>query len=186
MKMINKADNLNEVDPLDSNDGLHELESSVNVNPQMGGKRKKRKTKSKKTQKGGYDSGWSYGVETLGSGWTQFMNSFSLGNNQNSGTIQSNDIEPVNNINANNPANSILKYNSNGGNSKSRSRSKSQPRSSRSARKSRSKGKGKKGGSITSILNQAVVPFSLLVGDLMVSKNKDSGKHYRKKSRKFR
>jgi hypothetical protein len=175
--MIKKAGALNDLDPLDSNDGLNELESSIDMNTQMGGKRKKRKTKSKKTQKGGYNSGWSYGVETLGTGWTQFMNSFSLGNNQNSGTIQTNDIEPVNNINANNPANSIFKYNSNGGNGRSRSRSKSPPRPPRSPRKSRSKGKGKKGGSITSILNQAVVPFSLLVGDLMVSK---------KKSRKIR
>lgn len=47
-------------------------------------------------------SGWGWGMGTLGNGWTQFVNALTLQPGQNLGTIQSNNIVPVNNINAQN------------------------------------------------------------------------------------
>ena len=144
------------------------MSQSVSISPntvKSGGRRKKN-MKRKKTQKGGYNSGWSYGVETLGSGWTQFWNTFGLSNGQNSATIGTNDVEPIKNINANNPGSSILKYNVNGG-----------------GKKSKKSKKSKKGGSITSILNQAVVPFSLLTADLTLNGKERRSKYHTRKYR---
>jgi len=45
-------------------------------------------------------SSWGWVNGTVGNGWTQFMNSLTLQPGQNLGTVQSNDIVPVNNINA--------------------------------------------------------------------------------------
>jgi len=55
-------------------------------------------------QSGGNNSpsGWSYVYNTVGNGWTQFQNALTLQPGQNLGSIQSNDIEPINNINAQN------------------------------------------------------------------------------------
>ena len=47
-------------------------------------------------------SAWGWGMGTLGNGWTQFMNSLTLQPGQNLGTMQSNNIVPVGNINAQN------------------------------------------------------------------------------------
>lgn len=45
-------------------------------------------------------SAWGWGMGTLGNGWNQFMNSLTLQPGQNAGTMQSNNIVPVNNVNA--------------------------------------------------------------------------------------
>jgi hypothetical protein len=45
-------------------------------------------------------SAWGWGLGTLGGGWNQFMNSLTLQPGQNLGTVQSNAIVPVGNINA--------------------------------------------------------------------------------------
>jgi len=47
-------------------------------------------------------SAWGWGLGTLGNGWTQFTNALTLTPGQNAGTIQSNNIVPVGNVNAQN------------------------------------------------------------------------------------
>ncbi len=72
--------------------------------------RRRSKSKSRtmrRQQHGGNLSGnppssWGWGMGTLGNGWTQFMNSLTLQPGQNLGTVQSNGIVPVGNINAQN------------------------------------------------------------------------------------
>ena len=41
-------------------------------------------------------SAWGWGLGTVGNGWTQFMNSLTLQPGQNLGTIQSNNLVPIN------------------------------------------------------------------------------------------
>ena len=65
----------------------------------------KNATTMRRNQQGGAlgnnpPSAWGWGMGTLGNGWTQFMNSMTLQPGQNLGTIQSNNIVPVGNINA--------------------------------------------------------------------------------------
>jgi hypothetical protein len=45
-------------------------------------------------------SAWGWGSGTVGNGWTQFTNALTLQPGQNAGTVQSNNLVPVNNINA--------------------------------------------------------------------------------------
>lgn len=129
-------------------------------------KRSKSKSKTmKRSQKGGNlagnpPSGWGWVEGTVGNGWTQFMNSLTIKPTENIGTIQSNDVVPINNINAQdqqgvigplaNQALSGVKSHKGG---KSRTKK---------GGKSRSNSKSKRGGSLASIFGQAVVPFSLL------------------------
>ena len=66
--------------------------------------RNARTRRNAKAQRGGDLSGnpasaWGWGLGTVGNGWTQFMNSLTLQPGQNLGTIQSNNIVPVKNIN---------------------------------------------------------------------------------------
>lgn len=45
-------------------------------------------------------SAWGWGLGTVGNGWTQFMNSLTLQPGQNLGTIQSNNLVPIGDVNA--------------------------------------------------------------------------------------
>lgn len=45
-------------------------------------------------------SAWGWGLGTLGNGWTQFTNALTLQPGQNLGAVQSNNIVPVGNLNA--------------------------------------------------------------------------------------
>lgn len=85
-------------------------------------------------------SAWGWGLGTVGNGWTQFMNSLSLQPGQNIATARSNDIVPVNNVNANNPTLPNPKV---GGRRRRRRTS-------------------KRGGNIGAVLSQAAVPGILL------------------------
>jgi len=87
-------------------------------------------------------SAWGWVNGTVGNGWTQFMNALTLQPGQNAGTIQSNDIVPVNNTNANNQQ-PYLNKNMGGG-------------------KRMRKRRGKRGGSWGAVVGQAVVPGALL------------------------
>jgi hypothetical protein len=112
----------------------------------------------RRSQKGGDLGGnpasaWGWGMGTLGNGWTQFMNSLTLQPGQNLGTSQSNNIVPVNNVNAQdsqgmigtNLKGDIPKV---GGGKRRRARS-------------RARSSSKRGGNLGSVLYQAVVPGTL-------------------------
>jgi hypothetical protein len=49
---------------------------------------------------GNPSSAWGWGLGTVGNGWTQFMNSLTLQPGQNLGAVQSNNLVPVGNLNA--------------------------------------------------------------------------------------
>jgi len=59
-------------------------------------------------------SAWGWTMGTLGNGWTQFMNSLTLQPGQNLGTIQSNDIVPVGDVNAQDAAQGMIGANMKG------------------------------------------------------------------------
>ena len=107
------------------------------------GSRRTRKMMS--SQQGGNapDSAWGYVMNTVGDGWTQFMDTFSIQPGENAGAMNSNQLVSIKNPNINDPSSSMLKQT---GGSKRR------------------KGKGKKGGflGVGAVLEQAVVPFGLL------------------------
>ena len=96
-------------------------------------------------------SAWGWGMGTLGNGWTQFMNSLTLQPGQNLGTIQSNNIVPVGNINAQD-AQGII-----GANSKGDIPSNSVGGGRR--RRHRSRSHSNRGGNV---LAQAAVPIALI------------------------
>jgi hypothetical protein len=129
-------------------------------------KRLKSKSKSKtmkRSQKGGElagnpPSGWGWVQGTVGNGWTQFMNSLTVQPSENLGTIQSNDVVPVNNINAQDRQGMI-------GPLANQQLSGLKPPHHKGGKKTKTRkggNKNKKGGSLATILGQAVVPFSLL------------------------
>lgn len=96
-------------------------------------------------------SAWGYGLGTVGNGWTQFMNALTLQPGQNSGTIQSNDIVPVNNINAQD-AQPSLSANLKGG---------------RRRRYKRGSKRGGNLGALGAVVNQAFVPGTLFAAQQM-------------------
>jgi hypothetical protein len=108
-------------------------------------------------------SSWGWVNGTVGNGWTQFMNSLTLQPGQNLGTVQSNNIVPVNNINAQDSQPSISTNlqggipNSVGGR--------------RRRRKSNSK-RSKKGGNLLAVANQAIVPGFLLAAQQTFGKSR--------------
>ena len=130
------------------------------------------------SQKGGALAGnpasaWGWGMGTLGNGWTQFMNSLTLQPGQNAGTMQSNNIVPVGNPNAQDSQPSIgsnlqgaVPSNSVGGGKRRRHR--------RSV---------KRGGDMGAVLSQAAVPGVLLVAQNMYGrrtrKHRSSRRHRR-------
>ena len=135
----------------------------------------KRRSSSKsktmrRTQRGGDLAGypassWGWGMGTLGNGWTQFMNSLTLQPGQNLGTIQSNNIVPVNNINAQDSQPSIGPNLQGGVPTVGGAKRK---------RKSQSKGKSrsKKGGNLLAVATQAIVPGFLLAAQQTFGKSR--------------
>lgn len=103
-------------------------------------------------------SAWGYGLGTVGNGWTQFMNALTLQPGQNSGTIQSNAIVPVNNINAQDSQPSIGS-NLKGGIPQSGGR--------RRRRHKRGSKRGGTFGALGAVVNQAIVPGTLLAAQQM-------------------
>jgi hypothetical protein len=131
-----------------------------------------------RSQKGGSNfppSAWGWQLNNLGDGWTQFMNSLTLQPGQSLGAQQSNAIVPQGNLNAQNqqPHLSPNLETQKGGKYR-RARS---ARSARSARRARSasRGRSRKGGSLGSMINQALVPLTLL--GLQQKYGKKSRKH---------
>lgn len=133
---------------------------------------KKRSASMRKTRKqsggslaGNPASSWGWVQGTVGNGWTQFMNSLTLNPQQNLGTTQSNNIVPVNNVNAQDSQGIIgtnLKGDVPRGGAKRSKRSKS-----------------RKGGSLAAIISQAVPPFALLGLQQSVGSRSANRKHRR-------
>lgn len=121
-----------------------------------------------RTQRGGENapaSAWGWQLNNLGNGWTQFMNSLSLQPGQNLGTQQSNAIVPQGNINAQNqqPA---LGPKQGGGRRRGRTAHRG-----RSARRSRSR----RGGNLGAIVNQALLPATLIAMQQKIGKRSRKG-----------
>lgn len=95
-------------------------------------------------------SAWGWGLGTVGNGWTQFMNSLTLQPGQNLGTIQSNNLVPVGNINAQD-AQGMVGANMKGDVPQSGGRKRRQRRS-----------RAKRGGNFLAVAEQAAVPVALI------------------------
>jgi hypothetical protein len=130
------------------------------------GSRGRRTRKMMNNQQGGNapDSAWGYVMNTVGDGWTQFMDTFSVSPDMNAGTLNSNQLVSIKNPNINNPNTSTLKQT--GG--------------------KRRKGKGKKGGflGVGAVLEQAVVPFGLLALQQSYGKSRRAKRGGSKRSRR--
>lgn len=98
-------------------------------------------------------SSWGWVNGTVGNGWTQFMNSLTLQPGQNLGTGQSNNIVPVNNINAQDAQPGV-------GTNLQGSVPSTTGGGKRRRRKNRSR--SKRGGNLLAVTNQAIVPGVLL------------------------
>ena len=96
-------------------------------------------------------SAWGWGTGTLGNGWTQFMNSLTLQPGQNIGAVQSNNIVPVGNLNAQTSQGNIG-INMGG----------DIPQAGGKRRRRRGS-RGKSGGNVGAILSQAAVPGALIL-----------------------
>jgi len=105
-------------------------------------------------------SSWGWGLGTVGNGWTQFMNALTLQPGQNAGTVQSNDLVPVGNVNAQNAQPSI------GSNLKG----------GRRGRRRRGTKRGGNLGALGAVVNQAIVPGTLLAAQQMYGRRRRSGK----------
>jgi len=121
-----------------------------------------------RSQKGGSSyppSAWGWQLNNLGDGWTQFMNSLTLQPGQNLGAQQSNAIVPQSNLNAQTQQPSLTPNleTQKGGKSRSASRGRS-ARRSRSASRGRSarRSRAAKGGNLGAIVNEALLPVSLI------------------------
>ena len=111
--------------------------------------------KHTRKQKGGMNSpsAWSYVYDTVGNGWTQFQNALTLQPGENLGSINSNAIEPVNNINAQDQQGVPSLQNL--------SLIQSAGKRHRKHGKKHSRKMSKKGGSWAAVANQAIVPLTL-------------------------
>jgi len=94
-------------------------------------------------------SAWGWVNGTVGNGWTQFMNSLTLKAGDNLGTVGSNDVVPIKNLNAQDAQGMI-----------GPGRRGDIPGQKGGRRKRH--GKGKRGGSFLAVANQAIVPGALL------------------------
>jgi hypothetical protein len=144
----------------------------------MGKSYSKRRHLRTRKQRGGDLAGnpasaWGWGLGTVGDGFTQIMNSLTLQPGQNIATAQSNNLVPVNNINASNPTSSMLQPNMGGG---SRRRRRVHRSRSRSRSRGRSRGRGrsssKRGGNWGAVLNQAAAPLVLLGAQQMYGRRR--------------
>jgi len=118
-------------------------------------------------------SAWGWVNGTVGNGWTQFMNSLTLQPGQTSASAQSNDLNPVTNLNANNQQ-PYLNANMSGG------------RKKRGHKKHY--GKAKCGGSFMGVANQAIVPGTLLAIQQLFGngKSRKNSKNFKGGSRRRR
>ena len=103
--------------------------------------------------------GW--GMGTVGNGWTQFMNSLTLQPGQNLGTVQSNSIVPVGNINAQNQQGNI------GPNMTG-----DIPGQAGGKRRRQRRSRGRRGGNLGAVLSQAAVPGILLAAQQSYGKSR--------------
>jgi hypothetical protein len=131
----------------------------------------KSRTMRSSSQRGGNSgsnppSAWGYTMNTLGDGWTQFMNSLTLQPGQNLGTIQSNDIVPVGGVNAQNSQPSI------GPNMKG-----AVPGQSGGKKRKNRKSRGKRGGNLLTVAQQAAVPVALITMNNLYGKRRRSRRH---------
>jgi len=113
-------------------------------------------------------SAWGWGMGTLGNGWTQFMNSLTLQPGQNLGTMQSNNIVPVGNVNAQDSQPSIGS-NLQGG--------VPQAGGKKRRRSSKSKSRSKRGGGVGAVLSQAAAPGILLAAQQYYGRSKKNRRH---------
>ena len=131
----------------------------------------KRHTRKMNTQKGGNapDSAWGYVMNTVGDGWTQFMDTFSVQPGEVAGAINSNQLVPKGNPNANVAGAPVPNVKQTGG------------------RRGKGKGKSKKGGflGVAALLEQAVVPFGLLGMQQAYGKSRRSKGQGNKRSRRM-
>jgi hypothetical protein len=103
---------------------------------------RQRRSRSRRAMRGGYpDSAWGNVMGKVGDGWTQFQNSLTLQPGENIVSKHNNVIEPTKDINAQ-AAQPMLKSNMTGG-KKRRTRS-------------------RRGGYWSQVINNAIVPFSLI------------------------
>ena len=109
-------------------------------------------------------SSWGWGLGTAGNGWTQFMNSLTLQPGANLGTIQSNNLVPVGNINAQNAQGNI-------GPNMTGDIPKGGGRRRRRA-KSMSNNATRRGGSWEVVASQAAVPGILLAAQQTFGKSR--------------
>lgn len=103
-------------------------------------------------------SAWGNVMGTVGNGWTQMLNSLTLQPGQNIATAQSNDIVPIKNLNAQDPQQSML--NLKGGKRRHRSSSRSRAR------------RGGNLGALGAVVNQAIVPGTLLAAQQMYGRRR--------------
>lgn len=96
-------------------------------------------------------SAWGWGMGTLGNGWTQFTNALTLQPGQNAATIQSNNIVPVNNINAQDQQGMIGPY--------AKGDIPNQMGGKKRKKQCKSKSKSKRGGNVLAV---AAVPAALI------------------------
>ena len=116
-------------------------------------------------------SAWGWGLGTVGNGWTQFMNSLTLQPGQNFGTIQSNNIVPVGNVNAQNAQGMI------GANMKG-----DIPQAGGKRRRHRinHKGSSKRGGNFLAIAEQAAAPLALIAMNNSLGKGRRHSRKHRR------
>jgi hypothetical protein len=114
-------------------------------------------------------SAWGYGLGTAGGGWTQFMNSITLQPGQNIATQQSNQLVPVNNVNADNTQGMIganLKGDMSGSQSGGKKR-----RHKRSSKRSAKHG-SRRGGNWGAVASQAALPAALVAMNQVFGKSR--------------
>ena len=134
--------------------------------------RNSNKKRGCKTRKGGSalpPSAWGWQTANLGSGWDQFMNTFSINPADNLGTVNSNEIVPMGKPNAED-SQPMLSPNmkettmQQGGKKKSKKVGKKM--------KGNKKVHTRKGGNIMSIVSKAIVPASLFAMQRRALNNK--------------
>jgi len=109
-------------------------------------------------------SSWGWGIGTAGNGWTQFMNSLTLQPGANLGTVQSNQLVPVGNINAENAQGNIgpdMTGDIPQGGGRRRRRA-----------KSRTNTRSRRGGSWEAVVGQAAAPGILLAAQQTFGKSR--------------
>lgn len=114
-------------------------------------------------------SAWGYVSGTVGNGWTQFMNSLTLQPGENLGTIQSNSIVPVNNLNAEDIQGNI------GPNMRG-----DIPQAGGKRRRNR-RSFTKRGGNLLAAAEQAAIPITLIAMNNSLGKGRSNSRRHRRR-----